>query len=304
MRFWLGVSEAFKGIFRNWVMTVSVILVTFVSLLFVGAGALSQVQVNRMSKQWYSKVEVTVSMCAQSDTAEGCGGQAASTEQIDKVKERLNSAEMQKLIQHVDYVDQQQALKEFRQQLGDTPLGEATTADMLPVSFRVKLKDPRQYQVIADELTGQPGVQSVQDQRQVVEPLFNVLNKATILSWGLAGIMSLAAVLLIATTIRVSALLRQKRTEIMRLVGASNLFIQLPFMLEGAIAAIIGAILAVGALAAGVQFFIQGWLRESFRWVDLITTHDVLWISPWLLLSAIVVTALASLGSLARYTRI
>ncbi|MDO4665165.1 MAG: permease-like cell division protein FtsX [Actinomycetaceae bacterium] len=303
MRFWLVISEAFKGLVRNWVMTVSVVLVSFVSLLFVGAGALAQIQVSEMKNQWYSKVEVTVSMCASSDEGKTCKGKKATDGQIAEVRKRLESGELAKLIQKVTFVDQNQAYKEFQEIAEGTPLSEATTPDMLPVSFRVKLHDPQKYQVIADELAGQEGVQSVQDQRKVVEPLFNLLNKATLLSWALAGIMLVAAILLIATTIRVAALLRQKRTQIMRLVGASNLFIQLPFILEGALATLIGAVLATGGLALGVHF-VQGWVKESFRFIKLIEVSNVLWLSPWLVVTALVVTIVASVGSLAKYTKL
>src|SRR5690625_6259091 len=108
----------------------------------------------------------------------------------------------------------------------------------MQMSLRVSLVDREMYQVVADEVTGRPGVEYVVDQRAILEPLFLILNRSTMLAAGLAALMTITAVMLITTTIRLSAMSRRRETSIMRLVGASNLFIQLPFMLEGALAEI------------------------------------------------------------------
>jgi cell division transport system permease protein len=178
------------------------------------------------------------------------------------------------------------------------------TVDLMQVSYRVKLTDPEQYQVVADAVAGRPGVESVRDQRQILEPLFLVLNRATLLSIGLAAVMIVAAVLLITTTIRLSAMSRRRETGIMRLVGASNLFIQLPFMLEGALAALVGSLLAVGGLYLGVRYLVEDWLQGSLQWVNLVGTQDVLAIAPWLILISILLAAISSLVTLRRYTRV
>ena len=91
----------------------------------------------------------------------------------------------------------------------------------------------------------------------------------------------------------------------MRLVGASNLFIQLPFILEGVIAALLGAILAVVTLWAGVHYLVQGWLARSISFTSaFIRTTDVLRLTPWLLLAAIVLAAASSAFSLSKYTKV
>src|SRR3712207_754660 len=153
----------------------------------------------------------------------------------------------------------------------------------MPSSYRIKLADPEKYQVVADVLTGRQGVEEVLDQRRLFDSLFLVLNRATLVSVGIAGVMLLAAVLLITTTIRLSALSRRRETGIMRLVGASNLFIQLPFMLEGAIAATVGAAVAVGALWLGVRYLVTDWLGTQVQWIDYVDSADVLTIAPFLL---------------------
>jgi cell division transport system permease protein len=116
--------------------------------------------------------------------------------------------------------------------------------------------------------------------------------------------MLLAAVLLITTTIRLSALSRRRETGIMRLVGASNLFIQLPFMLEGAIAATVGAAVAVGALWLGVRYLVTDWLGTQVQWIDYVDSTDVLAIAPFLLVVAIVLAAISSVVTLSRYTKV
>lgn len=116
--------------------------------------------------------------------------------------------------------------------------------------------------------------------------------------------MILTAVLLITTTIRLSAMSRRRETGIMRLVGASNIFIQLPFMLEGAIAALVGAGLAVGGLYLGVEHLVGGWLASDTPWVQFISGGDVLLVAPFLLLAAILVAGLTSMVTLGRYTKV
>ena len=90
----------------------------------------------------------------------------------------------------------------------------------------------------------------------------------------------------------------------MRLVGASNLFVQLPFMLEGAIAATIGALFAVGGLWFGVRYLVQDWLAESVRFIPYIGTDAVWSIAPWLVLVAFGLAAVSSVVTLSRYTKV
>src|SRR5699024_5383551 len=130
------------------------------------------------------------------------------------------------------------------------------------------------------------------------------MDRATLLAVGLAAVMTFTAVLLITTTIRLSAMSRRRETSIMRLVGASNLFIQLPFMLEGALAALLGAGLAVGGLWLAAKYLLEGWLATEFQWVQFVGTGDVLLIAPLLALAAILLAGISSLVSLSRYTRV
>lgn len=298
-------SETFKGLTRNVAMTISVVLVSFVSLLFVGASILLQVQIDTMKGDWYDQVEVSVYMCPQSSNYAQCADGEATQAQIDAVEELVNSEALKPYVESYTIESKAQAYENFMKAYGNTNIGRNATEDMMPVSFRIKLQDAERYQVVSEQFTGREGVERVVDQRATLEPLFLVMNRASWITGGLAAIMAVAAVLLITTTIRLSALSRSKETGIMRLVGASNMFIQLPFMLEGALAALAGAVLAVFGLWAGVQYVIESWLAKSITFTTaFISTADVLRLSPLLILVAILVAAGASAFSLAKYTRL
>lgn len=304
MRFQFILSEIGIGLRRNLSMTISVILVTFVSLTFVGAAVLTQMQISKLKGEWYDKVEISVFLCPQGSTKPTCAAGEATPEQIAAIEGLLEQPDVASEIQSVEFETKDEAWVLFTQDYGDRWWFDALTADDMAASFRIKLTDPEQYQVINDVLNGRAGVEEVRDQRQVFEPVFLVLNRATLLSVGLAGVMLLAAVLLITTTIRLSALSRKRETGIMRLVGASNFFIQLPFMLEGAIAATVGALLSMGGLWLGVKVLIEDWLGQSVQWIPYITTSDVWIIAPILVGVAFLLAAISSIVTLSRYTKV
>jgi len=306
VRFQFILSEIGIGLRRNLSMTISVILVTFVSLTFVGAAILTQTQIQKLKGEWYDKVEITVYLCPRDSTVPTCADGEATQEQIDDIRQVLDSPEVKPEIKTVDFESKEQAWKSFEENFSDRWWFSEMSVEDMNASFRIKLTNPQQYEVINEVLTGRAGVEEVRDQREVYQPLFNVMNKATLVASGLAGVMLLAAVLLITTTIRLSAMSRKRETSIMRLVGASNIFIQLPFMLEGAIAATLGAGLAVLALWFGVRYLIQGWLETSMDTIAVpyITTGDVLFIAPLLIGVAVALAAISSIVTLSRYTKV
>lgn len=305
MRFRLITAETFKGLSRNVAMTISVILVSFVSLLFVGSAALLQSQISTMKGDWYDKVEVTVYMCPPSSARAECAAGEATQAQIDAVEQLVSSEALSPYVKEYTIESKAEAYARFMKAYGNSSIGRTATEEMMPVSFRIKLNDPEKYQVVDEQFTGRDGVERVVDQRSTLDPLFLVMNRATWITGGLAAIMALAAVLLISTTIRLSAMSRSKETSIMRLVGASNLFIQLPFILEGVIAALIGALMAIGALWLGVYYIVEHWLGRSVTFTTaFIRTSEVLYIAPWLILAAVALAAISSAASLSKYTRV
>lgn len=296
-------SEVGKGLIRNKVMAVSVVLVTFVSLFFIGIAGLAQFQVSAMKSQWYDKIEVSIYMCAQDDNVPSCNNLEATPEQIAAVKEKLESVELSKYVKESYFESKEQAFESFQKLYANSPLAQFSSPDWLQVSFRVKLVDPKQYRFIEEEFAGAPGVAQVQDQRQIVEPLLKVIDAAKFLSIALAVVMTVAAIMLITTTIRLSAMARERETTIMRFVGASSLTIQLPFMIEGAIASLTGAVLAVIALWAGLQVIEANYLTDSFTWSYFVGNTELALMAGFLAVAAVGYAAIASILMLGKYTK-
>lgn len=304
MRWQFVLSQTFSGLRHNLSMAVAVVLVTFISLTFVGMGALLQFQVSKMRTYLYDQVQVAVFMCPDSSNVPNCAGGEVTQDQLDDVVAMLGSPELSPFVSDVIVETPQEAYENLRR-ISDAPWIDRVSAEDMQYILRVSLHVPEQYEVIADELSGIEGVERVIDQRDVLEPLFDLLNKSTALAVGLGLLMVVAAALLITTTIKLSALSRRRETSIMRLVGASNTFVQLPFVLEGAISALVGAGLAVLALWAGVRYVVQGWFGGGQNsLVNFIDTSDVWVVAPFLAAAAFALAVIASLITLGKYTRV
>jgi len=284
MRFSFILSETWNGLRRNMSMVVSVILVTFVSLLFVGAAALLQMQISGMKDYWYDRVQVAIFLCPPDSEAPTCATGEATAEQKQQIETALEGADLSPYVEDVIFEDKAMAYKLFQEQFEGTSLEGSIPQDQMQESYRVKLADAEQYEIINEYFSATPGVEEVVDQNQLLDQLFSVMNVMTAIAIGIAAIMLLCAVLLIATTIRLSAFSRRRETGIMRLVGASNMFIQLPFVLEGVIAAAIGSLMAALGLAVIVHFGITGWLQSQLASFDLVSVADVALIAPFLVL--------------------
>lgn len=304
MRLQFILSEIAIGLRRNLSMTISVILVTFISLTFVGAAGLLQTQVGKLKDDWYGKVEVSAFLCPLGSAKVQCASGEATSQQIDDLTDLLESPELAPQVEQWFFENKADAYASFQEYFADQDWAQEIREEDMQASLRIKLIDPEKYQVVSEVLTGRPGVEEVKDQRRIFDSVFLVLNRASVMTVGLAGVMLLAAVLLITTTIRLSALSRRRETGIMRLVGASNLFIQLPFMLEGAIAATIGAVMSIGGLWLGVRYLVTDWLAQEVSWVPLVTEADVWVLAPILLVVAVVLATISSLVTLNRYMKI
>lgn len=303
MRVGLVLGEAFSGLRRNASMVISVVLVTFVSLTFVGAAMLMQLQIGTMRTFWADRAQVQIYMCSSLSQVPTCANGVATQEQIDGVQAELDSDSLAPLISDLQFDSAEQAYQEAIDLLGDEYDG-ILTADQIGAQFRITLADPTKSAVISEAFGGTDGVEEVKDQLQYLEPLFSALTVATYVAVGIAGLMLIAAVLLISTTIRLSAYARRRELGIMRLVGASNRFIQTPFILEGVFAALIGSVLASVAVVAGVQFGVQDYLRSRITfiatWVD---TADILIVIPVLIGIGIVLAAFSAGFAIRRWLR-
>jgi len=306
MRFQFIVSEIKIGLRRNVTMTVSVILVTTVSLLLLGVGVLAQKQVSAMKDYWYDRVQVSIFLCGKEDTKKAsCSGGEVTQAQRDSILDDLKSPQLTKYVAEVYYESKDEAYKRFKEQFKDSTVVDNITPDVLPESYRVRLVDPQQYAAVSDQFRDRPGVSDVRDQNQVLDRLFALLNGLKWCAWFVAGMTLICSVLLVATTIRLNAFTRRRETGIMRLVGASNLVIQLPFVLESMIAALTGAVFASVILVLFTQFAIQGWLRTTLRFIDnWVTVGDASLVMPWMFLLGMLIAGVSSFLSLRRYLKV
>jgi len=297
-------GETFSGIRRNLSMVVSVVLVTFISLTFVGAAGLLQLQITQMKGHWYDRVEVAIFLCTDTSTTTSCASGAVTDDQREDVEALLESPTAAPYVKGYEYESQEQALEIFREQFRNSAMAGTVTADQLPESFRVALVDPEQYEVVDELFSSLPGVELVSDQRELLEQIFSLMNMASVIAVSVAVVMLVCAVLLIATTIRLSAFSRRRETGIMRLVGASKTMIQLPFLLEGVAAALLGAVLASLATWAIAESFIGDWLTRQYPGTGFSAGGDAVVLVPVLLGIAVVLAAASSLLTLRRYLRV
>lgn len=231
MRAKFVLTEAATGLWRNVTMTVALILTTAISLALLGSGGLLYTAVNTTKDLLYAQVEVSIFLEA-----------AVTVDQKAAIEEKLKSDPE---VQSVTFESKDEAYKRFKELFADSPdLVENTKPESLPESFRIKLKDPAQASTVDREYKDAPGVDVVSTQQELVGRLFDAIDAVKNLSLVVSLISGVAAVLLIGNTIQVAAYSRRREVSIMKLVGASNWYVRLPFVLEAAVAGLIGATLA------------------------------------------------------------
>ena len=298
------VNEISIGLRRNLIMTIAMIITTAVSLGFLGTAVLFNQQVSVMKDFWYDKVEVSVFLCG-ADSGEGVAGSCAAGEvtqdQRDSIRADLDSMPQ---VEKVYYESKRKAYSRFKEQFKNSAIVDNVTPDQMPESFRVKLVNPEQFDIVASAFVGRAGVEQVQDQKALLEKFFKVLNWVQWFAGGLALLMILVSVILIVNTIRVAAFSRRRETGIMKLVGASNFSIQLPFLLEGAISGFLGALLATGAFVLIKAVLVDKILAPNFPITRFITWGDV-WLSAGaVFVIGVALAAIASSLALVKYLRV
>jgi cell division transport system permease protein len=303
MRVGLILAEALGGLRRNISMVISVVLVTFVSLTFVGAAILMQAQIGTMRGYWAERAQVAVYMCSSISESPTCVDGGATEEQVQAVRDQLAGEALAPFISDVTFDSKADTYAKLVAQLGEDQASVLTEDQAFEVFF-VTMKDPGQSKVIAEAFSGVAGVEQVKDQLQYLEPLFSALTVATYIAVGIAVLMLIAAILLIGTTIRLSAYARRKEIGIMRLVGASNRFIQTPFVLEGVFAAFLGSVFASAAIVAGVHFGVNGYLRGRVPFITTwITMADAAYVVPVLIGIGVILAALSAGFAIRRWLR-
>ena len=296
-------GEVAQGLKRNLSMVVSIVLVTFLSLSFVGTAALLQLQIGQMKNYWYDRAQVAVYLCSEFSPAEACPQGEASADVKTAIEAKLQDATLAPYVEKYYFLNHDDALKQFQEEFKDNTITNYVTADQLNETFWVKLKNSTDGAIITQSFTGVAGVEEVRDQRSYLDQIFSILNAASLAAIGIALVMLFSAILLISTTIRQSAFSRRREIGIMRLVGASNFYIQLPFVIEGVVAAAIGSLLAGGTVVAIVQFFVQGYLAPSLPFTNFVDLGTALTLLPIIFGVGVFLAALASVVSIKRYLR-
>lgn len=297
-------KEVGQGLRRNLSMVTSVVLVTFLSLTFVGLAGLLQMQIGQMKNYWYDRAQVAVYLCSAVSPQDICPQGETSSDLKLAIEEKLKSPTLAGYVDQFYFENHEQAYQNFQQQFEGNSVAKYVSAKQLNETYWVKLNDASQSQIITESFNGMPGVEEVRDQRSYLDQIFSILNAASLASIGIAILMLFSAGLLISTTIRLSAFSRRRELGIMRLVGASNFYIQLPFILEGVVAAAIGSILAGGAVLAIVQYFVQGYLVSRLPFTNFVGLSEALVIAPALVGAAILLASVASGFAIRRYLRI
>lgn len=299
-------SELGNGLKRNVSMTVAVIVTIFVSLTLVGMGLLLNAQAQKAEEYWGSKLQITVFLCNQNSATANCvngevtDAQKAEIEQVLDTNGEVATWRLQTKQEAYDkwrevYVSDDETERRVYESIRPTDMQE---------SYWVQLKDPEKFMGIKSAVQGLPGVHSVRDLREVLKPIYFWMN---VMKWGAIGIavfLIFAAVLQVGNTIRLAAFARRREIGIMRLVGASSLYIQLPFLMEALVAALIGVLLSSAAVVAFVYFVIYQMLRPTSNIVAWIDWSDGLWAIGWIALIGLMLTLVPTLAMTRKYLKV
>jgi len=291
-------SELRQGLRRNLTMHIAVVLTLFVSLTLVGLGILLNSQAEKTEEYFGSQLQATVYLCNGQRGEAGCVGPVSDAEKA-AVIEALEANE------HVEdwYEESQQvAYDRSKELMGDN--FRISSPEAMHASIWVTMKDPRDYESVVSSVETLPGVFSVRTAKEFLDPIYSTLDAFKYGALGIGAFLILAALLLVGNTIRLAVFARRREIGIMRLVGASSLYISLPFLLEALVTAVIGVALAAGALGAFMWFGVHERLAESVLVMPWIDSADYLYAVGWLAILGPVLTLLPTLVLTRKYLKV
>jgi cell division transport system permease protein len=290
-RFGYFFRETATALRRNALVTFAAISTVFISLFLLGGALLVERQVRLMTGEWASKVEVSVFL---RDDASG--------EEIDALGAKV--ADIPE-VEEVFFENREQAYANFRELFRDNPaLIENVDPSAMPQSYRIKLVDPADFPVIRARLAGDPAIDQIKDEQAILKKLLAVTSVLRTGVIAVAAIMLISAAGLIGNTVRMAVFARRKEIAIMKLVGATNWFIRVPFLIEGMVEGLIGGVAAVLAIFAMKFLFIdplRGRVAFVPSWID---TGEILFTVPILLLTGVLIAAVASLLAMRRFLEV
>ncbi len=296
MRFGFLVNEVVNGLRRNITMTIAMILTTAISIGLFGGGLLV-VQLANQSRDIYldrveSQVFLTNEVSADDPTcdAEACKALRTQIESRDDVKS------VRFLNRDDAYTDAITKFPEYK---------DVASKDSFPASFVVKLEDPEKHADFDQAMQGQPGVLNVLNQKDLIDRLFAVLDGLSSAAFAIAIVQAVGAILLIANMVQVAAYTRRTEIGIMRMVGATRWYTQLPFLLEAVLAATIGVVLAIVGLIVVRALFLEKALDQFYQanLIARIDYADVLYVSPIMFGVGVAMAAVTAYVTLRLYVR-
>jgi cell division transport system permease protein len=296
VRFGFLINEVLTGLRRNVTMTVAMILTTAISVGLFGGGLLVVRLADNSRAIYLDRVETQVFLTEDvSANDPACGA--------DPCKALRAKIEGRQDVKHVQFLNRQDAyddaIRKFPQ------YKDVAGKDSFPASFIVKLDNPEQHKDFDGAMQGQPGVLGVLNQKELIDRLFAVLDGLSDVAFAVALVQAIGAILLIANMVQVAAYTRRTEIGIMRLVGASRWYTQLPFLVEAILAATVGVVIAIIGLLLVRWMFLDDALSQFYQ-ANLIARldyADIIYIAPWLLLLGAAMAGLTSYATLRLYVR-
>jgi cell division transport system permease protein len=294
-------QEIWIGLRKNLTMTIALVVTVAIAMALFGTSLLIKSQVDSSKTFWFDKIEVSIFLCSKVSSTESCQRSDATPEQKAALSRDLKAMPQ---VAVVHYEDKETAFRRAQQSFQGTPaFAQNIRPGDIPDSFRVKLKNPNDYGKVATQVEGRPGVDQVFNERAVLERFFKILNGLKYAAVAIAAIQLIAGVMLIANTMRLSAYNRRRETGIMRLVGASNIYIQLPFVLEGVIAGLVGGLFAAVLLvAAKLMLFDQ--MKEYMQFATQLGWGAVIYAIGASVSIGVLLCGAASFLTLRRYMKV
>ena len=297
MRFGFLLNEVLTGLRRNVTMTAAMILTTAISLGLVGGGLLVVRLADNSREIYLDRVETQVFL-TEDVSANDPACRANPCKALREAIEKRQDVKSLRFLNRQDAYDD--AIRKFPQ------YKDVAGKDSFPASFIVKLENPEQHKDFDSAMQGQPGVLSVLNQKDLIDRLFAVLNGLSNVAFAVALVQAVGAVLLIANMVQVAAYTRRTEIGIMRLVGASRWYTQLPFLLEAIVAATVGVVIAIIGLVLVRALFLENALRQFYQ-ANLIVPVDYadifVYVLPIILLLGVSMAALTAYVTLRLYVR-
>jgi cell division transport system permease protein len=277
-------------------------VVVAISLSLLGTGLLFVKQVDNTRTYWQGKVQLSIYLCTKTSVSPQCQQNGAATP-AEKAQIATDLRALPQ-VQRVYYESQAQAYLHFKQDFSRDPsFTNLVTRAEIPDSFQVKLRNTQtDFNIVAGTVQGRPGVDQIVNDSSILAKFYKLLDGARNAVVIIAIVLIIAAILLVANTIRLSAFNRRRETSIMRLVGASNFYVQLPFLVEGVIAGLFGWLIAAGLLIAVKQLGLDT-LQQYFPYNVQLSVTDLVEVIALAMVMGVVLCGATSFLTLRRYLR-